>query len=69
MGVSQILLVEGSEAGSTTHADPKSTFIIGTKSTIDDLQSQNTSTVQPTGKLQNGVLESANLNMFNYLFI
>ncbi|XP_040187477.1 uncharacterized protein LOC120919385 isoform X2 [Rana temporaria] len=48
LGVSQILLVEGSVAGSSTRADLKSTTITVTNSTsIYDFQSQNTSTEKP----------------------
>ncbi|XP_073460535.1 uncharacterized protein [Aquarana catesbeiana] len=51
LGVSQILLVEGSVAGSSTSADLKSTTITVTNSTsIYDFQSQNTSTEKPIGE-------------------
>ncbi|XP_073460543.1 uncharacterized protein [Aquarana catesbeiana] len=66
LGVSQILLVEGSVAGSSTSADLKSTTITVTNSTsIYDFQSQNTSTEKPIDQATSETTSGSVLPVFH----
>ncbi|CAI9587170.1 unnamed protein product, partial [Staurois parvus] len=66
LGVSQILLVEGSVTGSSTRADLKSTPITVTNSTsIHDFQSQNTPTEKPTDQATSETTNGSVLPVFH----